>query len=320
MKASFNNFDSTTGVKIESRSLIQNLRGANEYEIGAHAKRPTLLFLDDIDIDTSTRNSEIIQANYDKLRTETIGAMDPTRRRIIFLGNVIHADGIAVRFEQEYKESKTWKVTRLFLYDGPGGSNIWPEVFTEAVVEKLKEDGSTAFNANYLGIPMAAGVTLIKREHIRHASEAPPGVTVVAGIDPAFSTKTGTDAMSLVITAHLRVPGETYTTKYVLFAYEAYGEEKNELKFCKVVADAYTRFNVSRIRIESNNGGEIIGRMLINMGLAVDIITSSKDKETRLREHQSSFEMGKVYFLPGTEALEKQLLAFPNVPHDDLVD
>lgn len=32
-KSSFNNFDSTTGVKIESRSLVQNLRGANEYEI-----------------------------------------------------------------------------------------------------------------------------------------------------------------------------------------------------------------------------------------------------------------------------------------------
>lgn len=102
LKASFNNFDSTTGVKIESRSLVQNLRGANDYEIGEHAKRPTLLFLDDIDIDTSTRNIDIIDANFDKLRTETIGAMDPTRRRIIFLGNVIRNDGIAVRFEKEY--------------------------------------------------------------------------------------------------------------------------------------------------------------------------------------------------------------------------
>lgn len=320
MKASFNNFDSTTGVKIESRSLVQNLRGANEYEIGAHAKRPTLLILDDIDIDTSTRNTDIINANFDKLRTETIGAMDPLRRRIIFLGNVIHVDGIVPRFEKEYAGSKNWDITRLFLYDGPGGTNIWPEVFTREVIEKLLEDGTTAFNANYKGLPMVSGSSIIKRDQIKHIDIVPAGVTVVGGIDPAFSTKTGTDAMTIVITAHLRVPGETYTNKYILYQYEAFGDAKNEVSFVKMAEDAYKRFKVSRWRIESNNGGEIIGRMLKAKNMATDIISSSKDKETRLREHQGSFELGKVYFLPGTEPLERQLIDFPNVKNDDLVD
>ena len=54
--------------------------------------RPTLLILDDIDITKSVNNVDIINQNEQKIKTETIGALDPLRRKIIFLGNVIHTD------------------------------------------------------------------------------------------------------------------------------------------------------------------------------------------------------------------------------------
>lgn len=56
------------------------------------AARPTLLILDDIDVNKSVENLEIINKNENKILSETIGALDPLRRKIVFLGNTIKED------------------------------------------------------------------------------------------------------------------------------------------------------------------------------------------------------------------------------------
>jgi phage terminase large subunit-like protein len=54
--------------------------------------------------------------------------------------------------------------------------------------------------------------------------------------------------------------------------------------------------------------------------MAVDIITATKDKVTRLKEKESDFTQGNVVFLPGTENLQDRVARFPNVKKDDIVD
>jgi hypothetical protein len=49
------------------------------------SSRPTLLFLDDIDVVKSVGNVDIIKANEDKITNETIGSLDPLKRKVIFL-------------------------------------------------------------------------------------------------------------------------------------------------------------------------------------------------------------------------------------------
>lgn len=83
-KHSVSNFTSTTGVKIESKSLNQVLRGSNSY-VDGKSVRPTLLYLDDIDVEKSVKNVRIIDENERKILGETMGALDPLRRRVIFL-------------------------------------------------------------------------------------------------------------------------------------------------------------------------------------------------------------------------------------------
>lgn len=60
--------------------------------------------------------------------------------------------------------------------------------------------------------------------------------------------------------------------------------------------------------------------MLQKRNLAVEVINASKDKITRAQEREGDFARGEVYFLPGTEAAQDQLAAFPNAEHDDMVD
>jgi predicted phage terminase large subunit-like protein len=120
--------------------------------------------------------------------------------------------------------------------------------------------------------------------------------------------------MALTVAAHV---GDQ---RYIIAVYEFKGSEKNEEKFCKFVEELYHRWKCSIIRIEGNNGGGIIGSLLKKRNLAVEIITASKDKLTRLLEQEGRFSRGEVYFLPGTEAAQDQLVTFPNAEHDDMVD
>jgi hypothetical protein len=84
-KSSMSSFESTNGVKIEAKSLGKTIRGANTTTKDGQSTRPTLVILDDIDVDKSVRNEEIIDSNEKKILGETFGALDPVRRRIIFL-------------------------------------------------------------------------------------------------------------------------------------------------------------------------------------------------------------------------------------------
>lgn len=201
-KKSVSNFDSTNGVKIETRSLGQTLRGANIYKKGKGAKRPTLLFLDDVDVNKSVHNIEIIDNNEKRISGETIGALDPIRRQIVFLGNVIKEDGIVPRFIKKYKGKKRWNIYELALFD-ESGVNVWPEVFTDAVIEQLKIDEGSDFEPNYNLIPYIDGQTIIPKSLIRTIDRYPKEVRITIGIDPAFSLKTTSDALAIVVTGHL---------------------------------------------------------------------------------------------------------------------
>ena len=85
-KKSLSNFETTNGVKISSKSLGQTLRGANEYDMESDTSaRPTLLILDDIDVEKSVDNPDIIEKNFNKITGETISALDPLNRKVVFL-------------------------------------------------------------------------------------------------------------------------------------------------------------------------------------------------------------------------------------------
>lgn len=319
-KKSVSNFEATNGVKIESKSMGQTLRGANQYrrkkkgdtEQGKPA-RPTLLFLEDIDVDKSVKNIEIIDANERKILTETIGAMDATKRQVCLLGNVITEDGVVPRFIARYKWKKKWRIREQALFD-ENWECVWKDVFTPEVIEQLRIDEGSGFDANYLLIPYVNGQTIIPRSLIKTTQTYPRESKVTIGIDPAFSLKTASDALAIVVTWH------HWWNKYILACYELEGNQKQENIYRPFIKQVYKAFNASLIRIEANNGGELIWRQLKADELAVDIITATKDKITRLKEKEGDFTQGKVLFLPWTETLQERLWRFPNVKKDDIVD
>lgn len=317
-KKSLHNFESKNGVKISSKSLGQTLRGANEYDMEDDSTaRPTLLVLDDIDVDKSVKNPTIIEDNFNKITWETISALDPLHRKVIFLWNTIQEDWVVPRFRKKYKNSESRNIFHQPLFKD--WENVRPEVFNDKVVRTLKDDWEISFNQNYLLVPYRWWQSIIQRSQIQTTKTVPAStddnkVSYVIGIDPAFSLKTNSDSVWIVVTAHR---GED---RYIVQVVELEGKEKDEENIKTVVANLYNRYNVSIVNVEGNNWWEIIARQLQAKGIAVNVLKSSKDKVTRLSEYQWLFTRGQVFFLPWTETLQEQLLVFPSKAKDDLVD
>jgi len=65
-------------------------------------------------------------------------------------------------------------------------------------------------NQNWLGIPLIVGQTIVKEEWIIYNTELTEFDYYVMGVDPAFSTKTNSDAFGIVITGYKKIKGDTY--------------------------------------------------------------------------------------------------------------
>ncbi len=310
-KKSVSEFITTNGIKCKAMSIGESPRG-QLFMTKDGTFRPDSVTLDDIDVDKSVSNIDIIDKNYNWIKGELLGWLSDTAK-IIFLGNIIRNDGIVLRFERDYKASPYWTIRRKAIIED--GQITWPWRYAMEDIEKKRQIlGSISFNQNMMLIPFADGDTIIKQSSIRYATDYPKDSRIVFWIDPAFSLKTNTDIMCLTICAHKGAQ------RFVLATLYFEGRDKDEEKFVNACHEQYKRYSCSWVNIETNNGGEIIGRMLQRKNMAVNLIKANKDKVTRLREWEWAFERGEIFFLPGTERLVQNLLAFPNVPHDDDVD
>jgi len=75
------------------------------------------------------------------------------------------------------------------------------------------------------------------------------------------------------------------------------------------------------VTIETIAFQQVMSKLLKAENMAVTDVTPNRDKITRLMEWQGEFEQGNIYFnREKTFDLVDQLLQFPDVQHDDLVD
>jgi len=151
------------------------------------------------------------------------------------------------RFRKKYRDSKRRDVFHQPLIED--GVNIRPSVFTDDVVATIKDDGDISFNQNYLLIPYKGGQSIISRSQIQMTDKVPDStdemkVQYVIGVDPAFSLKTNSDSVGIVVSAHR---GEDL---YIVHVVELEGQQKDEENIKETVRNLYNRYSVSIVNVE----------------------------------------------------------------------
>lgn len=344
LKKSLSNFETTNWVKLESKSLWQTLRGANKFDMETEmSTRPTLLICDDIDTEKSVASIALIEKNERKILSETIGALDPLKRKIIFLGNTINEDWVVPRFRRLFENNERWNVFRQPLIN-ENGANVRPEVFTNEVVEELMGDGKMSWNQNYLLIPATSGSgvflqhyfdyflasdfekegAILKKEDLICSIAIDPAISTWRHSDEAVATGMGAHKITnyyYLLEGYAGTTAPSVTIQAIIVMYN--NMESNGFK------PEYISVEHVAINKDQSKFIDLLKKELILAWITVPVILyeSKVKKEARIQlnlewpmsKQQIKFNnnMRDPEFVPW---LIRQLLQFPNANHDDKPD
>ncbi len=164
-------FITTNWIKVKAMSMNMSPRWEQFVNKKWEVVRPELLVLDDIDINKSVRNIEVIDNNYAFVTWEIMWWVW-VWWKIIFLWNIIWEDWVIPRLLKYQKDNDSWIVRETTLID-ENESIRWPEKFVwtdeeanrinEEITDKryyvvsleskMKDQWLNAFNSNYRNQP-----------------------------------------------------------------------------------------------------------------------------------------------------------------------
>ncbi|RMH81558.1 MAG: hypothetical protein D6683_04000 [Actinomyces sp.] len=304
-------------------------RGADSDTLGLKLGnlRPDLIILDDLEPQEATYSP--FQA--EKRRSTLIDTILPLNEaaRVLLVGTVTMPGSIAhqlVQFHDAGGPSEdadnTWVAEQRFdvhvadpIIDGPDGrDSCWPEKWP---IEYLLEiEGTRDFAKNFANRPVPPESAFWRPELLAPPPEPPDpetfGTTVLA-VDPAVTGRTISDFTGWAVATRtadrsgiwVRAAGRTKRVGVGLIPVLA-----------RVVAD----YDVDVVLVESNQGGDLWRDLLADLGVPVRLETVSAPKPVRWERALRLYERGVVRHANRIPAADAEMLAVPNVRHDDVVD
>jgi hypothetical protein len=190
-------------------------------------------------------------------------------------------------------------VTKGSTYDNI--TNLAP-AFVDIIISKYEGTrlGRQELNAEILDDNPDA---LWQRSNIddHRVSSIPELVRVVVGVDPAATSKAGSDDTGIVVAGiDKRMHG------YVLGDYTCHTTPQ---KWAQEVIAAYHKHSADRIVGETNNGGEMVEHTLrtVDPGIPFKAVHASRGKQTRAEPISAYYEQGRIHHVGSFPALEDQM-------------
>lgn len=183
-------------------------------------------------------------------------------------------------------------------------------------IESLKQElGSYAFSAQYLQNPVCLKGGMVNIEWFRRYDNAPDGNNIIHSWDTAIKTGINNDISVCTVWE------ETKNGYYLL---EVISNKMEYPQLKRSVISLAEKWGVDTILIEDKASGQsLIQDLNRETKLPIIAINPKNDKVTRFAAVTALIESGKVW-LPNSAIwlvdYETQILSFPNVPHDDMVD
>lgn len=190
-------------------------------------------------------------------------------------------------------------VTRGSTYDNI--TNLAP-AFVDIIISKYEGTrlGRQELNAEILDDNPDA---LWQRSNIddHRVSSIPELTRIVVGVDPAVTSKSGSDDTGIVVAGiDKRMHG------YILGDYTCHTTPQ---KWAQEVIAAYHKHSADRIVGETNNGGEMVEHILrtVDPGIPFKAVHASRGKQTRAEPISAYYEQGRIHHVGSFPALEDQM-------------
>ena len=307
-------------------------KGGEYFAIGVGGtvtgKGADLLIIDDPHSEQEARlashNLEVFDSVYEWYTSGPRQRLQPGGAIVVVMTRWSERDltGRIIKDAQNRDKTDEWEVIELPAIM-PSGNPLWPEFWSLAELEALREEvGPAKWNAQYQQTPTGEEGALVKREWWKRweKERPPPCEFIIQSWDTAF-TKSERSDYSACTTWGVFYKDEVDPHIILLDAIEE-RLEFPELK--KRAQEKYKEWEPDACIVEAKAAGSPLIFELRRMGIPVSEYTPVRgnDKFVRINSVTDLFRSGKVWAPEGRWADEviEQMAAFPNAPHDDLVD
>lgn len=296
------------------------------------AQRPDLIILDDIEPHEGRYSKELAKKRLDTLVSAilplNIYAHVILAGTVTMGGSIVHQ--IVRRMAGEHTEDNDWvdeqqiraRHTPAIDTDRHGTRrSVWPEKWPLSYLEKIEH--TKGYAKNYANDPLGADGGYWQLEDIERArmlGVAPAPTRVLVEIDPAVTTKKTSDYTGIAVLAWTPPPRDKPKAPGRVDVLEVRQVKKTGAELRLDILDTVTRHNADLVRIETNQGGDLWSQTLWGLPVKVRAVHESESKEMRAARALDHYQRNRVGHAPGLTDYEAQLVAFPNAPHDDMVD
>lgn len=294
--------------------------------------RPDLIIFDDVEPDEA--NYSAYQAG--KRLGTLVEAILPMnfQATVIFVGTVTMAGGIThqlVRAVQTKEKPEQWIVDEAvvvhyyapILFDAEGNEiSIWPEKWSIKYLQAHRHERT--FAKNFLNLPVSGDGEYWTKDDFRYGPIT--GITkTLISIDGAVTTKRTSDFTGIANIAYR--PGRRGGGAVSQVLPKCVVQDCQQVKLTneplrRKVLSMITQSPtpVTLIIVEVNQGGELWYSVLHDMPCKVEVVVNSINKEVRASRLLSWYQRFYVQHLKPLPALESQMMSYPGVLHDDMLD
>lgn len=296
--------------------------------------RPDLIVLDDIEPHEAKYSASLAKKRLDTL-TSTIFPLN-IRAHVVIVGTVTMQDSIihqVVRYTRGERDepgsgdllnwvgderivARHW-LPIIVLPDGERVS-AWPAKWP--IDYLLSIEHTRQYAKNYANDPLGADGDYWSFDDFRPLSdELAAAVThEVIEIDPAVTTKDSSDFTGIAAVGWSRALGRCAVLEVRKVKQSGKDIRRTVLGF---VERALERGHAVLVRIETNQGGDLWLEILHDMPVRVVAHPAgAASKNVRAAAALHFYQTKKVEHASGIHEAEGEMVAFPNAPHDDLVD
>ena len=224
-------------------------------------------------------------------------------------------------------DEKGWKILRMpmecddnnDLLGRDYGDRLWPEWFTEKMVEENKRD-PRRWLGMYQQIPMDEKGSWVGAEELQIVDRAPEKLNYVCAVDIALSIKGGDWTVFVVV---------GISENRDIYVLDIDRRQTDPDQTCETFFKIEEMYAPTQWLIDDDNTSRVFSRLLLEKcrargkNMYLDMIpTKGQDKEIRAGAIRGFFKNRRVYILKGAwnNLLISEMMSFPTGDHDDQID
>lgn len=313
---------------IQANDFVFAAKGVDAGNLGMKVgkRRPDTIVMDDIE------PGEEVYSNYQAGQrlialTDSIMPLNIYARVVLcgtttMVGSIVHQ--LVKSIVEPNDEVPGWIRTEKFavnyhepIVTRPDGTerSCWPARWSMEFLTEIR--GTRQYQKNYKNLPAGIGDywSIEDIEQARERGRTIQGVTkAVLSIDPATTSKITSDRTGFAVIAISPMARSAVieATRAVVLPPAA----------CRDVALRYLADHpeITRIVIESNQGGETWLSVYHHMPVPVELISQSEPKPVRAARLLNHFQRRRAALRGRQTAFEEEALSFPRGAHDDVLD